>query len=259
MNIESIRKKITNIIRLSEDNTATEGEIKAAVHAATKLMAKYNITRSDIDLSDQEDGTKDMKMGDHVAISHGARLTKWETVLTTFVCDFIGYISACWQTSTLLFKHGIAVLDQDGNHRKGALIYFYGQTDNAAAAVDLFEELRETIASLAKIHHGGWFRGDGASYAEGFVAGMEEARVEALGDLQADDKSTTALILQDQKNQAIIKKRGEKWFCQKHGCRIRSRSQRGGANGDPAAYEKGQKHGRNYRAERRQPVKRLCR
>lgn len=40
-NVDSIRTTITNLIRLSQNNAAPDGEVEAAVRAATRLMAKY--------------------------------------------------------------------------------------------------------------------------------------------------------------------------------------------------------------------------
>lgn len=256
--LDKIKSKILKLINLSEDVNASNGEVANAMNAATRMMAAHNLTRDDIDHSAKSgDPTQRVTMGRHCAVSIGTNLSTWECMLMHFVCDFIGYVAHYKTSLQYLRKDGIAVLDDEGHQRKGCLIYFYGSSDSAEACVELYEELRDTICAMAQLLYGGWYKGDGAVYAQGFCSGLELARQKAIDAYKNSDDQTTALVLQDEKQQAIVIKRGKDWLKKEHGIQLRKGSRRSGASGDAAAFSNGQRDGRNHGAQRPQVRRKL--
>ena len=253
--LDTIKRKLGKLLSLSDDVTASRGEIDNAMAAATRLMAQHNLTRRDIDMK-ADDPVANVSLGRHCAVSHGAKMSAWEGRLAMFVSDFIGYVNAYTTPPQILRKDGIAITDQDGNARKGCLIWFYGSVDSAEAAVELFEELRDTICAMAQLLYASWMRGDGAVYAQGFVEGLEQARRRSLEELRDSDEQTTALVLRDEKHQMVVRERSRDWLKKKHGVRL-SKRRRGGASGDPNAFRSGERDGRNHGVSRPNPTRKL--
>ena len=77
---------------------------------------------------------------------------------------------------------GLSVRDGRGKQIKASAVVFYGIAEDVETAIRLWHELRLAISALARLRYGSVARGDGAAYAEGFVAGVEEKRLKRAAD-----------------------------------------------------------------------------
>lgn len=247
--LSKIKDKLRKLLNLSGDVSASEGEIDNAMSAATRIMAQHNLTRDDIDMK-SDDPVANVRMGRHATTSIGGNLSTWESMLAHFVVRFIGYVSWYKTGTQMLKKNGLAVLDEQGNQRKGCLVYFYGSDDSCDAAIEIYEELRDTISAMAQLLHGSWYRGDGALYAQGFCQGLKDAHLRSVQALKDGDHETTALVLRDEKNQLAVQRKSTNWLKKEHGVRLSSGGRRSGASGDPNAYRQGRADGKNYNPSR---------
>lgn len=210
---------------------ASEGEIQNALNLATRMMAKHQLTRDDIDTS-AADPTAKVAMGRHFAFCKGANLSTWESILTHFIKSFIGSVS-CYNAGKIpIRKNGIATeIFTQGQPRTAQAVCFFGSDDDARCAVELFEELRDAIATMAITRWGGWARGDGFAYAFGFAQGISDAH-------------TTAL--------AIVSKARD-WLAETHGVRLQTKASRRritlrGNSG--TALSEGRRDGSSYQVSR---------
>jgi hypothetical protein len=257
MNLDRIKDKLRKLLNLSDSNNASQGEIDNAMNAATRLMSQHNLTRDDIDLS-ADDPVKNMKIGRHSSVSLGRNFSTWEGSLLNFVSTFIGFTNNYRSPSVALKKNGLAILDEDGKQRYGSMVYFYGSEDNAEAAVEIYEELRDTTQALGLLLYGGWFRGDGAVYCQGFIRGLVDALDRSMKKLKEFDDQTTALVLVDEKNQLAVTVKAKAWLHKQFGVRLQTKARRGGARGDPSAYRQGRQDGANYNPSRPTPTRKLA-
>lgn len=255
-NLDKIKDKLRKLLMLSDGVGASQGEIDNAMAAATRLMTQHNLTREDVDMHAQ-DPTKNVKMGRSSSVSLGRNFSTWESMLCQFVTKFIGYASYYSSPSVALKKNGLAVLDEDGKQRFGSMVYFFGAWDNCEACVEIYEELRDTIQAMALLLHGGWFRGDGAVYCQGFCVGLVETYTRSVKQLKQHDEQTTALVLADEQNQLAIAGKANNWLRKKHGVKLRTTSM-SGANGSSAAFNQGRKDGASYNPSRPTPQRKLA-
>ena len=81
--INRIKDKLAKLLRLGENSAASDGEIDNALTLAAAMMAKHNLTRDDIDMTEADPIAK-VAYGRHFAFSRGAHLATWETILINF-------------------------------------------------------------------------------------------------------------------------------------------------------------------------------
>ncbi|MEQ1830639.1 MAG: DUF2786 domain-containing protein [Pirellula sp.] len=153
--------KILNRLR-ALDNTAknhasTEAEKHNALRMMQSLMLRHNLSRDDIGANENLDALQFTRMA--CALS-GRRSCAWEKSLAHYICDEILPMTQ-WYSGT------------NGNR---SLIWFYGPVQDVRNAVSLFREMVVTIAAAAHLQFGGFSRGSGASYAEGYVSGLPRAK-----------------------------------------------------------------------------------
>lgn len=252
--IDRIKEKLAKLLRLGEDNAASEGEIQNALHLATQMMAKHQLTRADIDMAAADPIAK-VALGRHFAFCKGATLTTWESSLTSFVKNFIGSVS-CYNAGKMpIRKNGIAAdFFAADSAREAIAIAYYGSDDDARCAASMFEELRDAVATMAIIRWGGWMRGEGGAYAYGFVCGLLEAHRSAVQSLTHQDATTTALMLKSESFSLAIVEKGKTWLATTHGVQLRARkgTRRVGYTGANArtAMNEGRRDGANYNPTR---------
>jgi|GEM_PF-5963125 len=252
--IDRIKAKLAKLIRLSDDEGATDGEIANALRMANEIMAKHQLTRDDID-TDADDPVARVAMGRTTVFCKGANATTWEASLSQFVCEFIGSVGCYTEPKVALRKKGLAMLNGTGRTH-GTAIRFYGSADDADAAADLFEELRDAVAMMAVARWGSWARGDGGAYAEGFVSGLSAKHKEAKRQLIASNEQTHALILQSDKTALAIVDKGRAWLKTQHNVKLR-KVRRSGASGSGQARGEGIRDGKNYDPQRPAPTPKL--
>lgn len=252
--IDRIKEKLAKLLRLGENDAASEGEIQNALNLATQMMAKHQLTRDDIDMSAADPIAK-VQLGRHFAFCKGATLTTWESSLTSFVKNFIGSVS-CYNAGKMpIRKNGIAAdFFSSSSAREAIAIAYYGSDDDARCAVSMFEELRDAIATMAILRWGGWMRGEGGAYAYGFVCGLLEAHRSAVKNLMNQDATTSALILKSETTALAIVEKGKDWLAATHGVQLRAKAGKrrvsySGANARTAMNE-GRRDGANYNPTR---------
>ena len=257
MSLSNVKDKLRKLLNLSTNAGAAEGEVDNAMAAATRLMTQHNLTREDVDMHAQ-DPVQNVRLGRHASVSLGRNFSSWEGMLAVFVKEFIGYLD-CYKTPSIaLKKNGVAVLDEDGHPRFGTMVYFYGSEDSAEAAVEVYEELRDTIQAMGLLLHRGWFKGDGAVYCQGFCDGLDSAYKRSVAKLKICDEQTTALVIVDAKNQEAMSIKAKAWLKLTHGIGNLRRARSGGARGSASAYREGQSDGANYNPSRPAPTRKLA-
>lgn len=260
--ITRIKDKLAKLLRLGEDTAASQGEIDNALTLASQMMAKYQLTRDDIDLS-AADPTAKVALGMNVAFCKGANTATWELILSQFVCAFIGSVSAYDSGKKPVRRKGIADFfgATEGEVRYAATRTFYGSDEDARVAAELFEELSQAIATMALIRWGGWARGDGAIYAYGFAKALREANDKARAALHNGDATTSALMLRSEANSLAIVEHGKQWLAKTHNVKLRSGSKRTvkvRTSSAMKAYGEGQRDGSNYNVSRPGSRKRIA-
>jgi hypothetical protein len=248
-NIDRIREKLAKLLALGENSAASQGEIDNALTLAAAMMAKHSLTRDDIDMS-ALDPIARVAYGRHWAFSKGVSLATWELVLNNFVLEFIGTIKVYSMQKMPVRRNGIAETDGKGNVRLACGLAYYGCDEDAACAATMFEELRDAAATMALIRWGGWARGDGAAYAEGFALGIKAANSKAKLALMQGDSQTTALMLVSEKNQLAIRDKANSWLKESHGVDMnkgrKGRSRSFSRSGSNEARAEGRQDGSNY-------------
>jgi hypothetical protein len=115
-----------------------------------------------------------------------------------------------------------------------------------------------TIASAAKILYGGYTRGSGASYAEGYVASLPKSTSygDPLQDQDAPTKEVTSQALM-QKRSLLVHERACDWLFAECGIRLVTTRRKMRNFRDPAAEQVGRKHGSEHRIDPPSAPKRL--
>ena len=145
-----------------------------------------------------------------------------------FVCRFVGGVK-CHTSKD--YQRGAAgiVLDSRGRRTLTAGIIFYGIDDEVELACDLFQELRVTIAAMARLRWGGVYKGDGREYCEGFVTGLFSKTRENATEAEriAQTAGGTALMVIERRGALIEAKQAaaDKWL----GVKLGKGRSRGGA------------------------------
>ncbi len=150
---EKILSRLRALDRTATNDASTEGEKHNALRMMQDLMLRHNLTRADIV---DEDNIEHVRFARMACPVNGARICIWEGALSIYVTTYI------FPTTQVYCSRS----------RNRSLFWFYGPKVDVENAIELFKELLLTIATAAKLQFGGYSRGSGASYAEGYVAGL---------------------------------------------------------------------------------------
>lgn len=150
---DKILNRLRALDRTAQNGASTDAEKHNAIRMMQSLMLRHNLSREDISAKDNIDAVQFTRIACAV---NGSRSCNWEKALANFVTSQV-LPSTQWFAS----KNG---------HR--TLFWFYGPLFDVRNAISLFQELLVTIAAAAKLQFGGYTRGSGASYAEGYVRGL---------------------------------------------------------------------------------------
>jgi len=174
---ERILHRLRSLDNTAKNHASTEGEKRNALRMMQNLMLRHNLSRGDIVGDDDVDRVAFTRVACPV---NGMRAYTWEkdlaAYLTKEIFPLIGwYFGRKW---------------------KQTLFWFYGPREDVENCLLLFRELLVTIAASAHLQYGGYSRGSGASYAEGYVRGLprERDRVSEPGVTAEAVVSETALI-----------------------------------------------------------------
>jgi hypothetical protein len=203
--LERIRK-----MRNTATNAAsTQGEIENAMRMASTMMLQYQITDEDL----QEDFSESSGYGSMSVLVTGIRAASWEKQLSSYVCRLLGNV--------------FCFTNPDWHRTK---IVFYGQIDSVESAVGLYTELILEIATLGRIKYGGYAKGSGASYCEGFVGGLREILI-------GQPSQSPAVIETSKQVSAKLEAAANAWLRDECGISLQSssRSSRSGFDKNAAA------------------------
>lgn len=252
MSNERIIERVRKLLALAGDDGATDGEIQNAMQHAQRLMGEHHLTEQDLAHEPQDDYSKvDNAAYGRYSAFVGKMAFSWELFLANFVESFVGVPCYIENEVRQVRKNGFCIFDDDGP-RYGKAIVFYGVAEDAMMAVELYDELRILIATMATGRWGGCYRGDGAAYAEGFVSGLrsrlnESRRTEKEQARIAASTSSTALVLVERRDE-LVKYKSDKandWLKKTTGWKLRKGGRRNGSSGSHEARTEGVRDGRN--------------
>lgn len=150
---DKILRRLRALDRTAQNAASTEGEKRNAIRMIQNLMLQHNLRREDLEDQTESNSTGFMR---RACPLNGRRATNWEKQLAFYITQEI-FPTVQWYSGTKA-------------HR--TLFWFYGPTHDVSNTILLFRELVMTIASASQLKYGGYARGSGASYAEGYVAGL---------------------------------------------------------------------------------------
>ena len=165
--MSNVKGKIRKLLSIAKDRAASEHEIESCLRKAERLMYEHRLSEADLSEASEED--KDCSRDSHYLkkdILLSSRCYKWEGRLASYVQTFVGGVS--W----FLNKTDVSQPEDESDRYMATVVYF-GLAADVEFAVELFGTLRRLIMEFAVARHRGCFRGPGASYAEGFVDGLE--------------------------------------------------------------------------------------
>lgn len=150
---DKILRRLRALDNTANNDASTEGEKHNALRMMQSLMLRHNLSRDDIS---DDDNVENIQFARIVCPVNGRRACSWEVALASYVTGEI-FPTVQWYRSSR-------------GHR--TMFWFYGSLADVRNAIALFRELLLTIATSAQLRYGGYTRGSGASYAEGYVSGL---------------------------------------------------------------------------------------
>ena len=155
--VEKVLKRLRAIDRTAQDSASTEGERHSALRAMQSIMERYSLSKADL-----LEGIEPTKFACLSCELNGSRTCSWESSLGFYL-------------ATNVFP--IGNFSETGGAGRHATVHFYGALQDVRDALELYRELHATITSQAIEQFGGYAKGRGASYAEGFVAGLPTMKI----------------------------------------------------------------------------------
>jgi len=257
--MSDISTKIAKLLRLSEDVSASEGEIASAVAKATELMQRHHLTRDDIDMKNVDDPTKNVVFDIHTVNTLSAKLYQWEVNLFHFITDFMGSVNYYVERGKFkASRGGIAVTDEKGNQKITRRAKFYGPDDDCESAARLYYELSEAIRAMAIVKYASWAKGDGAAYCQGFVRGLDDKLHDARIALEEGDSQTQALMVLSEDTQLALSDASKAWLTKTKGVKlVNGAASTGTRTGSSSAMRSGISDGKRYGVDKPTPNKKL--
>lgn len=205
---------------------------KKPFSAARNMMLSHQLEEAECQL----EADAPVEQGRHAAKTTSSRITHWEASLTRVICDLIGGVK-CYENHIDL-ESGV----RNGKFIRFGSFMFYGVAGEAELASQMYEELVTTIVTMAKLKFKSWSRGEGGTYAEGFVQGL------AIQIQNSDDKAEstgTSLVVQAKAMVENKRRKASLWLAETHGIHLRSKTSRKGAKGSDSAFTAGKNDGQS--------------
>jgi hypothetical protein len=226
---DKILHRLRSLDNTANNRASTEGEKRNALRMMQNLMLRHNLSREDITEKDNVDQVSFTKLACPL---NGSRALAWEKALAAYLTTEI-FPMTWWYFSPK-------------GHR--TLFWFYGPVKDVQNCLSLFRELLLTIAASAHLQYGGYTRGSGASYAEGYVRGLprhQTGQSDSLqsGEAKAKAAGETALI---QARMLAVQTAALQWLKVECGIELRTTRGAGRNQRDPAAEAKGKQHGAKH-------------
>lgn len=233
LQFEKILKRLQALDRTATNQASTEGEKRNALRMMQAMMLRHNLSREDIG-TQNNDGVQFARIA---CLLNGRKSCGWEYLLAGFLCEHIFPMVQYYASPAA--------------HRTRFM--FFGPVQDTQNAVELFRELLLTIATAARLQYGGYSRGSGASYAEGYVRGLPREKIAAGTDGLVDTKSRDVI----QTKILSLKKSANAWLKEETGVRIISTRGSGRSRHDSSAAALGRQHGATHEIKNPDRPKRL--
>lgn len=248
MSNDRIAAKVRKLLAIAGDEGASDAEIQNAMNHAHRIMDKHHLTEDDLGHEPDDDYAKVDKAEFGTFRAYvGKKAFTWECRLASFVSEFAGvpvYIDP--EIRIVRAASGFAVFDENDDPKYGKSFVYFGVAEDCRIAVELYNELRSLIATMAVGRWGTVYRGDGAAYSEGFVAGLysqlKRARIE-----ERNESSSTALVLSARRDELVKYKKSKAtaWLKRAKGINLSRSQRRSGSNGSWRARSEGVQDGAN--------------
>ncbi len=228
---DKILRRLRALENTASNVASTDGEKRNAINMMKNLMLAHNLSQEDLTDGETAESMCFTRRGCPV---NGRRAATWEKELAWYLVREI-FPNVQWYLST----HG---------HR--TLFWFYGPATEVENTIELFRELIVTIAAAAKLQYRSWSRGSGASYAEGYVAGLpkasdDEAKADTRSDGQSEEQKQSDLSV-IQTRALAIHSASTDWLAHECGVRL-ARSRISGRHAhDASAAKVGKRHGAQH-------------
>ena len=229
---ETILRRLRALDNTANNDASTEGEKRNALRMMQSLMLTHNLSREDII----------DKNVDHV-------------LFTRIACPVNGRRACGWEKSLAFYVvHEVfpSVQYYIGTKGHRTLFWFYGPLCDVENCLALFRELLLTIATAARLRYGSYARGSGASYAEGYVAGLprltsstQSPTADRTGQTSAAESAANShsLILA---RTLALRKASLAWLADECGVTLTTTRHAGRYMRDSAAEEQGRRHGAKH-------------
>ena len=247
--LEQVRDTVRKLLNLAESSTF-EGEIENALRFAHRLMSAHHLEAADV--HERAADSEEKEYADETCSSQGVKLSGWEKQLGAFVATMVGGVGCYLQGNRIVKRGKCIVYGRNGQPARRSAVHFYGLADEVELATDLYSRLSHTIATMGRLRFGGVLRGNGCSYGDGFVYGLQ-TQLETITQ-QAIEGNGHDLVVQSQQIAVRKKTAAREWLASK-GIRLGSARRTYGRSHSPDAFSAGQTDGQ--RADGRPAARRL--
>lgn len=259
VNLDNVKDRIRRLLAIAADGSgATEQEIETAMRFAQSELAKHQLSEADLSEEPEvqyqraENAPKDC-----AASPIGRKCYYWESALANAIGELVGVPHYLDHPHPRHDRNGVIRRDRNGKPLTYAKAFvWYGIAEDAWLAAELYDELRETILTMALMRWGGAYRGDGGMYCEGFVSGLRE-NIRKQREAERGEAQERLTQRNDSRGLVLIERRSDlvahniavakDWLKEEQGINLVSGSKRGGATGSGAAFRSGQSDGRKAR------------
>lgn len=225
---EKILRRLRALDSTANNDASTEGEKRNALLMMQSLLLRHNLSREDL-LGDSSKST--LQLGRFSCVLNSSRACTWEHGVANYLCDEIFPLVQYFST------------------RKGkrTLFHFYGPQLDCSNCMLLFRELIVTIAAAAQVRFGGYYRGSGASYAEGYVQGLPrskqsyQVKENKLSSVAIDESQTLIAA-----RSLIVHETARQWLADECGIHLVTSTKYSRNDRDHAAESLGKKHGATH-------------
>ncbi len=221
---EKVLKRIKALRNTANNHAATEAEQHNAIRMMQHLLLKNSLTESDLEAACNEGNVGFTKVACPV---NGKRKCYWESMLARYVTEHI----------VPSVQHYIST----GSYR--TFFFFYGPRFEVHQAIEIFRELLLSIATSARLHYGGYSRGSGASYCEGYVENLPRHQWTAEAELAPVGNRSQALI---PRRSLVARHEASRWLHLECGIKLVNIGSYGRSETDDDAKELGRIHGASH-------------
>ena len=251
--MDRIQERIKKLLAIGgEGSNASESEIETAMAMASRLMLQHGIDAMTLQESIDNPNKDELEQTyDKVnAFATGERGASWEKSLASVIAIAVPGVG-CYLNGAILARNpnGTPILDDNGNNVFKFSVTFYGGIEDCQIAKMVYEQNVILIATMTCLRWGNAWRGAGADYASGFVAGLR-SKLEDDRDRFRAQLTTDALMVRMDRSLVLADLRVElakEWLHRTHGIKLTKgakSNRRSSFNRD--AYENGRADGRSH-------------